>query len=41
LFVIVQAAPAHAQRPTPFDYTISGILIVLHRGDYFEEFHGS
>jgi hypothetical protein len=41
LFVIVKAAPAHAQRPTQFDHTISGILIVLHRGDYFEEFHGS
>jgi hypothetical protein len=41
LFVIVKAAPAHAQRPIQFDHTISDILIGLHRGDYFEEFRGS
>jgi hypothetical protein len=40
LFMIIEAAPADPKRQTQFNHAVSGILIVLHRGNHFEEFHG-
>jgi hypothetical protein len=39
LFVIIETAPAHPKRQT--QSITSGTLIVLHRGNHFEELHGS
>jgi hypothetical protein len=41
LFVIIEAAPADPKRQRQFNHAVSGILIALHRGNHFEEFHGS